>query len=264
MFFRSKKSGNQTYLQLVENKWDSGKTRQRVVATVGRLDKMQKSGDLESLLNSGARFCKNYFSIFSSFDDESQLTSHQVGKLLQVSPSTVVGWINQGRLPASRTPGGHRRIRVADVRRFLDQHRMPVPTPLQSDESTHRIFVVDDEPAVIRTIQRICERYNPAWDVQGCADGIEALVQIGALQPDLVLLDIYMEGIDGFEVCRRLKRIPSLAELRIVAMTAYPSDEARARILDYGAIDYWVKPIQAEQVEAILPRQAIRQRPAPS
>lgn len=56
MFFRAKKSGPRTYLQIVENRWESGRSRQRVIATLGRLDQLQGSGELEGLLRSGARF----------------------------------------------------------------------------------------------------------------------------------------------------------------------------------------------------------------
>ena len=56
MFFRAKKSGSRTYLQIVENSWNGGKVRQRVVATIGRMDRLRESGQLESLLRSGARF----------------------------------------------------------------------------------------------------------------------------------------------------------------------------------------------------------------
>lgn len=252
MFFRTKRSGGRTYLQIVENKWVSGKTQQRVVATVGRLDKLLDSGDLESMMRSGARFIPDQNNDISYDNDELCLSSHQASQLLQVSPSTVVGWINQGRLDAFRTPGGHRRIRVGDLRRFVEQSAMPVPPLLRQRPEHQRIFVVDDEPAVIRSIQRAFDKHGGPYEVEGCTDGVEALVHIGADVPDLVLLDIYMEGIDGFEVCRRLRRIPQLDGTRIVAMTAHPSEEARARILDYGAADYWVKPVTLEQIVALL------------
>ena len=58
MFFRQKKSGARTYLQIVENRWEDGQTRQRVVATLGRLDQLQQSGGLDALLTSGARFAE--------------------------------------------------------------------------------------------------------------------------------------------------------------------------------------------------------------
>jgi hypothetical protein len=59
MFFRRKRSAARTYLQIVENRWEKGKTRQRVIATVGRLDQLKQSGQLEGLLASGAKFCES-------------------------------------------------------------------------------------------------------------------------------------------------------------------------------------------------------------
>jgi excisionase family DNA binding protein len=255
MFFRTKRSGRWEYLQIVENSWTGGKSRQKVIATVGRLDKLAEKGELEALLQSGARFCNSSISYISSSRDDACMSTHQVSRLLQVSPSTVVAWVNEGKLSAFRTPGGHRRVRVSDIRDFLERNQMPCPPELRGPDRSSRVFVVDDDPYVIRAIQRSLKQHAAAYEVTGCEDGIEALVLIGALQPDLVLLDIYMEGIDGFEVCRRLRQMPHLQGVKIVAMTAHPSDEARARILDYGAEDYWVKPVRAEQVTEVLDRQ---------
>ena len=262
MFFRNKRSGARDYIQLVENTWRDGKAQQRVVATVGRLDKLRDSGELESLLRSGSKFCKSSNSDIGLGDDDLCLSSHQVSHLLGLSPSTVVDWINRGRLEAFRTPGGHRRIKVGDLRRFLLSTGMPLPPALRTSASAKRIFVVDDEPAVIRSIERAFDKHGGAYQIDGCTDGIEALVKIGAEPPDLVLLDIYMEGIDGFEVCRRLRRIPELESLLIVAITAQPSEEARARILDHGAADYWVKPVRLEQIIALLERETVEQTSA--
>ncbi len=59
MFFRQKKSGTRAYLQIVENRWENGQSKQRVIATLGRLDRLQQNGQLEGLLRSGAKFCKS-------------------------------------------------------------------------------------------------------------------------------------------------------------------------------------------------------------
>ena len=59
MFFRQKRSGNRVYLQIVENRWEAGGTKQRVVATLGRLDQLRDRGQLEGLLRSGAEFCES-------------------------------------------------------------------------------------------------------------------------------------------------------------------------------------------------------------
>jgi len=59
MFFRQKRSGERVYLQIVENRWENGRSKQRVIATVGRLDQLQQTGQLEGLLRSGAKFCES-------------------------------------------------------------------------------------------------------------------------------------------------------------------------------------------------------------
>ena len=79
MFVRSKKVANRVYLQIVENRWQDGKVRQRVLASLGRLDRLQESGDLESLLESASRFCESLMVI----------SAHRRGELPQVSSRRI-------------------------------------------------------------------------------------------------------------------------------------------------------------------------------
>jgi excisionase family DNA binding protein len=64
------------------------------------------------------------------------LTSHQAADLIQVNPSSVNKWVKEGRIPAYRTPGGHRRIQAADLVAFLTEYAMPVPVPLAGVQPT--------------------------------------------------------------------------------------------------------------------------------
>ena len=75
MFFRTKTSGPRTYLQVVENRWEGGRSRQRVVATLGRLDQLQQSGQLDALLISGARLARSVL----------LLSEHAQGRLPTIS-----------------------------------------------------------------------------------------------------------------------------------------------------------------------------------
>ncbi len=77
MFFRIKRSGNRDYVQIVENKWENGKSRQKVLATVGRYEQLVESGELNSLIQSGAKFCGIDNSSISFSDENEALTSHQ-------------------------------------------------------------------------------------------------------------------------------------------------------------------------------------------
>jgi len=85
---------------------------------------------------------------------------------------------------------------------------------------------------------------------------------VGAFHPDLLVLDVRMPRLDGFEVCRRLKARQDTASVRILAMTAYPEGDVRERILECGADDLMAKPFAMEKflsrVQALLGQRARR------
>jgi len=81
MFLRHKKSGSRTYLQLVENRWEEGRTKQRVIATLGRLDELQRSGELDGLVRSASRFCEDIM-LLDGRHDGSVVTSTRIGPAL--------------------------------------------------------------------------------------------------------------------------------------------------------------------------------------
>src|SRR5829696_6636672 len=75
MFFRTKTSGPRSYLQIVENRWEDGRTRQRVIATLGRLDQLQQDGRLDALLASGARLSQSVLLLSAHGDDRERVAS---------------------------------------------------------------------------------------------------------------------------------------------------------------------------------------------
>src|SRR6478672_6399116 len=83
MFFRTKTSGSRSYLQIVENRWEDGRSRQRVVATLGRLDQLQQAGSLDSLLASGARFAHSVLVLSANARGEiPTITTRRIGPTL--------------------------------------------------------------------------------------------------------------------------------------------------------------------------------------
>ena len=79
-------------------------------------------------------------------------TTFETAKLCQVSPLSIINWVNAGRLPAFRTPGGHRRIRREDLVRFMRESGIPLPEELREGTGRPRVLVVDDDQAVRDTI----------------------------------------------------------------------------------------------------------------
>lgn len=106
---------------------------------------------------------------------------------------------------------------------------------------TARVLVVDDIEANRRLLQAKLEAQY--YTVFLAANGIEALHMVEQHEPDIVLLDVMMPGMDGYEVCRRLKDNPATAHIPVVMVTALNDVEDRVRGLDVGAEDFLTKPV---------------------
>lgn len=174
---------------------------------------------------------------------ERLLTSHEVGALLQVSHSSVNKWVADGRIPAFRTPGGHRRIRMGDLLTFLRTHHMPIPETLGS-AGRKRLLVVDDNDRWLSALKRALKRHADAVEVAVANNGIDALVLVGSFKPHLIMLDVYMPEIDGIEVCRRLKGNPLTSTIDVVMASGQMTAELERRALSAGARRCLRKPFE--------------------
>jgi excisionase family DNA binding protein len=187
------------------------------------------------------------------------LTTGEAAHRLGVSINAVKTWIREERLPALRTPGGHFRISEADLVAFqavlAGNSRAPVSI-------RPRILVVDDDGAMLSLLRETLELEIPGAMVETATDGYEGLVRVGAFRPDLLVLDIRMPRLDGFEVCRRLKARRETASVRILAMTAYAEEDVRDQILQCGADDFLGKPFPIAEfrsrVVALIGRDGVR------
>ena len=110
------------------------------------------------------------------------------------------------------------------------------------------MLVVDDEIANVKLLTRLMTRLG--YQVRSAANGELALAEVARARPDLVLLDVNMPEIDGFEVCRRLKRDPATRLLPIVLVTALTASEDHIRGIEAGADDFVTKPFNVPELEA--------------
>lgn len=119
------------------------------------------------------------------------------------------------------------------------------------------LLVVDDEPDVTRLVSRIFAKRG--YRVSIAIDGAEALARVAAERPDLVMLDLNLPKLDGWEVCRRLKSDPATAKIPIIMMTAAHANVDDATIgIGLGADEYVAKPFMhsviLHNVERLLGR----------
>ena len=114
------------------------------------------------------------------------------------------------------------------------------------------VLVVDDTPANIHVIKGILQG---DYKIKAATSGEKAL-QIAAKSPppDLILLDVMMPGMDGYEVCQRLKAEPATANIPVVFVTGHADDEERAKGLALGAAAYVTKPVEPEELLANVAR----------
>ena len=114
--------------------------------------------------------------------------------------------------------------------------------------SPELILVVDDTPA---NLEVVCETLSDAgYEVATAINGDRALKRVQAYPPDLILLDVQMPGIDGFETCKRLKADPKTASIPIIFMTALSDADSKVKGFVLGAVDYITKPFQEQEVLA--------------
>jgi phosphate regulon transcriptional regulator PhoB len=125
-----------------------------------------------------------------------------------------------------------------------------------------RVLVVEDEPDIRDLLVFHLERGG--YQVRSVPTGAEALRDVKAAPPDLVLLDLMLPELDGLEVCRRLRQDPATAVLPIVMLTAKGDEVDRVVGLEMGADDYIVKPFSPQEVLARVRAVLRRARPGPS
>jgi len=120
------------------------------------------------------------------------------------------------------------------------------PVPINIDQS--RILVVDDDEIIRKLLRRVLERSG--FVVDEAASGEAALDQILAHHPDLILLDVVMDGIDGFITCRKIKNTEGMEEVPIIFVTGRADTGSIVEGLDAGGSDYITKPINRHEALA--------------
>ena len=114
------------------------------------------------------------------------------------------------------------------------------------DYSKYNVLAVDDIPVNLLLVQKMLSRFN--FRIRTASGGQQALDAVAAEKPDLILLDLMMPGIDGFEVIRRLRADPATADIRIVILSALNSNEDVVKGFNLGANDFIMKPIIMEKL----------------
>jgi CheY-like chemotaxis protein len=130
----------------------------------------------------------------------------------------------------------------------------------QHSDTGGSILIVDDTPANLRLLADIL--FAEGYTIYEAPDGPTALERVTETPPDLILLDIWMPGMDGYEVCRRLKANEQTRDIPVMFISALSDVDGIVKAFDVGGVDYVTKPVKMKEVIARVASQLtlVRQR----
>jgi len=190
-------------------------------------------------------------------------TTREAATLLGVSVGTVQLWVENGLLRAWKTAGGHRRVLRDSVLALL--HRAPdvatptapvappaaAATPTGSTARQLRILVVEDDESLLRLYQVRLLRWPMAPVVSIANNAITGLIMLGRSNPDLLITDLDMPGMDGFQMLRVLCAMPEVSHTALVVVTGLDASDLVRRGGVPAGIPVLAKPIDFEQLLSI-------------
>lgn len=177
----------------------------------------------------------------------------EISKLAGVLPSTVRYYTDIGLvIVASETQGGHRlydkdsTLSIISKIQFLNKKGMTmedIKKDIATSQNKKKILVIDDEPEFGDLVNELVNHQFPDYEVKIVYNGFSAGRILNEYLPDLIILDLMLPGVNGFEVCQQIRSSEFLNSSKILAITGYDSEENRKKIMDCGANDYLAKPM---------------------
>lgn len=192
--------------------------------------------------------------------DSEFLTTRQAALRLGFSLGTVQNMVESGALEAWKTAGGHRRIPVASINKLLANRRNLTPGT-QDAGAPIDILIAEDDPTLQMLYQLTMEGWDLPIKLRIVANGFDGLLQVGQHMPDILIADLMMPGMDGFEMIRNLRANPTLARMDIIVVSAIEREEITQKGLPPD-VTVFGKPIPFHEIKGfLLGRVAARQRP---
>ncbi len=181
--------------------------------------------------------------------DIEYLSTRQAAVRLGLSLGTVQNMVESGALPAWKTSGGHRRIPVSAVEALLNQRRGGSGTP--DSGGPLDLLIAEDDPTLQLLYQMTIEDWHLPVKLRIANNGFDSLLQVGQRVPDLLIADLMMPGMDGFEMIRTLRSKPELARMSIIVVSAMDRAEIEKQGLP-SDVTVFGKPIPFHEIKGYL------------
>ena len=184
---------------------------------------------------------------------KSVFTTGEAAKICKVSQQTIIRCFDNGTLKGFRVPGSRfRRIPWEQLYAFMKENNIPTDA---LESSKKKVLVVDDDETLVDLMVEAFER-DGRFEIRTANNGFDAGMLVKEIKPDLVVLDVMLPDIQGFDVCRQLRGTPETQDIPVLFLTAKTETEDKIKGFKLGAIDYLVKPFDPDilllKIEAIL------------
>lgn len=198
------------------------------------------------------------YSVRKISTNDDLMTTREAGEKLGVAVRTVQLWVEAGLLPAWRTAGGHRRIARDAVDALVAERALmlgSVPTSSGKTPVQARILVVEDDPIMLRLTVQVIMAWKLPIELTTAVNGFEGLLRIGEVRPDLVITDLNMPGMDGFQMLQTLKRAGSGYEsLKVLVISVLSPQEVAERGGLPADVVFLPKPVHYGELETLVRR----------
>ena len=182
-------------------------------------------------------------------------TTKQAAKILGISVTSVQQLVESGEIEAWKTKGGHRRIPLAAVHCYRGTPLAKVataPTATAPHSGELSILVVEDDEMQRLVYERQIRSWNLPVSLTFCDNGYRALVEIATRRPDILLTDIMMEGIDGYEVMTTILSYRELSQMSIAILSCMGQEEITKRGGIPEGVVFFEKPINYDELRGYL------------
>ena len=166
-------------------------------------------------------------------------------KMLGISVGTVQGLVEKNDLKAWKTQGGHRRISLQSIQDYQRRHNL-APASLMQGQDRLRVLVVEDDDATRLMLQANFDQWGLPLDAVMYASAMEALLDMPSLQPEVLITDLRMPKVDGFEFLRTLTEHSLFANLAVVVVSGMSLDEVKAKGGLPDGVQFLQKPIDLD------------------
>ncbi len=176
------------------------------------------------------------------------LTTGKAAGYLGVSSVTVYNWIRAGKLEAYKTPGGQYRIQPEVLVDFMEKHNMPIPKAM-SHFMPKRILVVADDLMIETIVHQALQQSGLKYQLKVSKNGYETATQMLKFHPDLVIISLLTERLDGIEIIKQIKREPETRESKILIIKNGDMDASVETTLKLEINGSLNMPLQPEAVK---------------